>query len=251
LLDHVPDARRECHALRVGADDEGVKAGPKRPCRRAIIPVLAVPAVAKMDDATEELRARLARAGWAITDLREKVVEVEGELLDVTVGAACRGPLRARFVRLGHCVDGDLIDRLFVSHTAARRIGATKLRAAVLDTGRALDELTELAPLLAAPDFAAALALVEARGFSVDRQASVEDTHDSESWTIRAQSAGEQLDLHLRFGGHGLPERGPDAFVNTFNQAELRGPSTVLTVALHSLAMAEVLLDELAPARVP
>ena len=204
-----------------------------------------------MDDATEELRESLVHAGWSLTDLREKVVEVEGEVLDVTVGAASRGPLRARFVRLGHCVDGDLIDRLFVSYTAARRIGATKLRAAVLDTGRALDELTQLAPLLAAPDFAAALALVEARGFTVDREHSAEDSYDSESWTIRAQSAGEQLDLHLRFGGHGLPERGPEGFVNTFNQAELRGPSAVLTVALHSLAMAEALLDQLAPARAP
>lgn len=208
-----------------------------------------------MKGESEELKERLAQAGWSVTDLRENVLNIQGKVMDVTLGAASRGHLRGHFVRLGQCVDGDSVDRFAgladEAFTVARRVGGTKFRAEVLDTDRALEELAHLEPVLRAHDFSAALALVEGRGFSVDRLASREDTYDTFVWQIRARRAGEHLDVGMLLKHHGLAEQGPGDLVKPYGEVELRRPDAVLSIAVRSFARAEELLDVLALPRTP
>jgi hypothetical protein len=198
---------------------------------------------------TDALRERLARAGWSVTDLRDKTLRIRDQYMDVTRGAATKGRLLGRFVHLGSCVDGDDVDRFerLGRLVAEQRIGPAKVRVEVMDGARALEELARLTPLLSAGSFAAAIARVEEAGFRVDRDASLEDTYDTFVWEIRARRAGEHLDVGVRFGAHSLPERGGAAFLNDDGQAELRRPNAVLCVGLCSLQAAEELLAVLAP----
>lgn len=198
----------------------------------------------------QELRERLARGGWSLSFVVERALTVEGRVYDVTHGVAWNGPLRGRFAILGTCVDGDAADRYGAlsagSLVSARRIGTTKLRAEVLDTTRARDELEQLAdPLLAAKTFDAALAVVTRRAFTIEPERTAEMLYDGFSWQILARRPREHLYLDLRyrpwpedsFGAVTIDERGAATL--------LRGGVAVCLEIL-SLDAAERILDVLA-----
>jgi hypothetical protein len=204
---------------------------------------------------TEQLRERLDRAGWSVTNLRENALVVRGVVKDVTRGSATKGHLIGHFTRIGDCVDGNSDDLFELGLRgpllASARVGATKFLAEVLDTARAHEELAALEPLLAAPNFEAAMGLVEARGFTLDRSKCLEDTYDTFVWQIPARRAGEYVHVGARLVPHGCTLR-EEAFVNPFGQAELcRTPNAVLHVGVHTLAGAEELLGVLVGATRP
>lgn len=198
----------------------------------------------------DEMRGRLAAAGWTVRELRERWLVVEGETMDVTLGYASRAALRACFVRLGQCVDGDFIDTTtspLRPLVASARVGATKFRAEVLDLGRATEELAALEPLYRAGSLAASVALVAARGFTIDFPATVEDQYDEFHRDIVARRAGEHLSVSFAYRGN-EPARGI-VLNELLSHAEMHKDSFTLSVRVWSLAHAEELVALLAPPR--
>jgi hypothetical protein len=195
----------------------------------------------------DELTRRLSSAGWSVTTLREKALVVGDVPKDVTRGTATKAGLHATFERIGETAGDETLRLLgpLGRLTAVRRVGAVVFRAEVRVSLRAMTELTHLAgPVLDAKSFAAALEAVEARGFAVDRDASLEDTYDTFVWEIRAYRPGEHLDLGAHFASHGLALH-EGAFTDDHGDAELRRPGAVLYVRVTSLTAAEQLLDVL------
>ncbi len=200
---------------------------------------------------SEKMRARLAAAGWSVVRVRENALVIKDVPMDVTKCTTTRGPLRADVVRRGLCAEADFVDHTttFGPLVAVGWAGETRYHVKVADAARAFDELAALQGLFDPCTFEASIALVEARGFVVDRRASVEDEYDEFHRTIEARKAGEHMSLSYAYRGYGEP-MGMSVCPSS-GDAEMRQGSFTLTIRVWSLAAAEDLLGVLLASPAP
>lgn len=193
-------------------------------------------------DTVQRMRARLTAAGWTVRGVHSARAEGEPRVIR---GTAQRGPLRATCSWNETFVPGSMDDRLesLGPLAAEQRVGAAMVRVRVDDTARACEELASLEALFGAPTLDAAIALVVARGFSVDSRECEEGEYDEFHRCIEARRAGEHMSIDYTCRG----SRPPTGIVvsDLFANAQMQRGAFCLTVTLRSLAAAEEVLDVL------